>query len=41
VGASMGDWLVRDFTIFPGQNWMLITLAIILIGVVLPWWLQR
>jgi hypothetical protein len=42
-GASMVDWLVRDFTIFGvlGQNWMLIEIAIILIGSVLSWWLQR
>jgi hypothetical protein len=33
----MGDWLVRNLTVFgvQGQNWMLIALAIILIGIVL------
>jgi hypothetical protein len=33
----MGDWLVRQFTIFniPIQNCMVIALAIILIGIVL------
>jgi hypothetical protein len=30
AGASMGNWLVGHFTIFgiPGQNWMLVVLAI-------------
>jgi hypothetical protein len=43
VGLQLVDWLVRDFTIFsvPGQNWMLIEIAIILIGFVQAWWLQR
>ena len=33
----MGDWLVRDFTIFDiptGQNWMLIALALAAVGIV-------
>jgi hypothetical protein len=36
-GGAMGDWLVRQFTIFniPIQNCMVIALAIILIGIVL------
>jgi len=44
MGASMGDWLVRDFTIFgipAGQNWMLLVLAILLIGIAVSLWLQR
>jgi len=37
VGTSMGDWLVRHVTIFGihGQNWMLITFAIIVIWIAL------
>jgi hypothetical protein len=34
----MSDWLVRDFTIFGIQNWMVITIAIILIGIAVAWW---
>jgi hypothetical protein len=36
----MGDWLVRHVTIFGihGQNWMLITFAIIVIWIALSWW---
>jgi hypothetical protein len=40
----MGGWLVRQFTIFGitgGQNWMLITAAIIAVGIVMAWWWQR
>jgi hypothetical protein len=39
----MGDWLAGQFTVFgvPGQNWMLVALAIILAGIVLSWWSQR
>jgi hypothetical protein len=40
----MGDWLVRDFTIFGmpgGQNWMLIALVIIAVGIVVTWWFDR
>jgi hypothetical protein len=40
----MGGWLVQDFTIFGitgGQNWMLIALAIIAVGIVVTWWLDR
>jgi hypothetical protein len=39
----MGDWLVRQFTVFgiPGQNWMLIALGIILIGIATAWWSNR
>jgi hypothetical protein len=35
----MGDWLVRHVTIFGihGQNWMLITFAIIVIWIALSW----
>jgi hypothetical protein len=36
-GTSMGDWLVWNFTVFGitgGQNWMLIALAIIAVGIV-------
>ena len=33
----MGDWLVRQFTVFgvAGQNWMLIALAIISVSIVI------
>jgi hypothetical protein len=40
----MGDWLVGDFTVFGitgGQNWTLIALAIIAIGIVITLWLDR
>jgi hypothetical protein len=39
----MGDWLVRHFTLFgiPAQNWMLMALAIVLVGVAFSWWSQR
>ena len=39
----MADWLTRDFAVFgiPGQNWMLIALATILVSIVVSWWLQR
>jgi hypothetical protein len=39
----MGDWLVRQFTFFgiPAQNWMLLALAIALVGVAFSWWSQR
>jgi cbb3-type cytochrome oxidase subunit 3 len=35
----MGAWLVEHFTVFgvPAQNWMLIALALILIGIILAW----
>jgi hypothetical protein len=35
----MGDWLLRHVTIFGihGQNWMLITFAIIVIWIALAW----
>jgi hypothetical protein len=36
----VGDWLVKQFTIFCGvsfQNWMAGALAIILIAVILAW----
>jgi hypothetical protein len=39
----MGDWLTRHFTIFGGtvQNWMLVALAVIVVGIVLAWWSNR
>jgi hypothetical protein len=43
-GLSMSDWLLRDFMIFGitgGQNWMLIALAILAVGIVVTWWLDR
>jgi hypothetical protein len=38
----MGGWLVRHFTVFgiPGQNWMLVEFAIILVSVII-WWSHR
>jgi hypothetical protein len=35
----MGDWLVSHVTIFgiQTQNWMLIALAIIVVGIVFAW----
>jgi hypothetical protein len=43
MGASVGDWLVRGSTVFgvPAQNWMLIALAIIAVGITVSWWLNR
>jgi hypothetical protein len=39
----MGEWLVRHFTVvgIQGQNWMLIALAIIAVGIVVSWWIDR
>jgi hypothetical protein len=40
----MGDWLVRQFTIFGGvpvQNWMLLALAAFSVSIALSWWLNR
>jgi hypothetical protein len=39
----MADWLVRHIMVFgvPTQNWMLLVLAIILIGIAVSLWLQR
>jgi hypothetical protein len=37
----MGDWLVQDFTIFGVQNWIVIALAIILIGIAIAAWPRR
>ncbi len=39
----MDDWLVEYFSAFGvrGQNWMLIALAIILIGIAHSWWTDR
>jgi hypothetical protein len=39
----MGNWLVGQVTIFgfQAQNWMMIALAIIVIGIVFAWWSNR
>jgi hypothetical protein len=39
----MGDWLVRHFMVFgiPGQNWMPIALAVIVVGIVFARWSNR
>ena len=37
----MGDWHVRGFAVSGVQNWMLIALALILIGIILAWWPRR
>jgi hypothetical protein len=39
----MADWLVKNFAFYgmPGQNWMLATLAIILISIAVLWWLHQ
>jgi hypothetical protein len=40
----MGDWLIRDFTIFGitgGQHWMLIALAIVVLSIAVSWWSRR
>jgi hypothetical protein len=35
----MGDWLVRHIAVFgiPAQNWMLLTLAIVLVSIAVSW----
>jgi hypothetical protein len=39
----MGDWLVRDFSVFgiQSQNWMLIAAMIVMAGIGAAWWSQR
>jgi hypothetical protein len=39
----MGDWLVMHFTLFgmPAQNWMLVALAIMLVGIIISWLSNR
>jgi hypothetical protein len=39
----MGDWLAEHFTLLgvPFQNWMVVAVAIILVGAVVAWWRQR
>ena len=40
----MGDWLVTQFTVLgmiAMQNWMLLALAIIAVGIAVSWWLHR
>jgi hypothetical protein len=39
----MGDWLVERFTLLgvTFQNWMIVALAIVLVGGLLAWWRQR
>jgi hypothetical protein len=39
----MGQWLVRQFIVFgiPGQNWMLVALAIILTSAAVSCWWNR
>jgi hypothetical protein len=42
--GRMGDWLVKQFTIFWGasfQNWMVVAVAIILIAIILAWATRR
>jgi hypothetical protein len=38
-GISVTDWLIAPFTLwgFTLQNWMLIALAIALVGIILAW----
>ena len=39
----MGDWLAEQFTLFGAtfQNWMVVAIAIILVGAFVAWWRQR
>ena len=40
----MRDWLVRDFAIFGitgSQNWMLVALAIVAVGIIATWRLGK
>jgi hypothetical protein len=39
----MGNWLVGQVTIFgfQAQDWMMIALAIIVVGIVSAWWSNR
>jgi hypothetical protein len=39
----MSDWLVRHITVLgvPAQNWMLLVIAILLIGTAVSLWFQR
>ena len=39
----MGDWLAEHFTLLgvPFQNWMVVAIAIILVGAFVAWWRQR
>jgi hypothetical protein len=40
----MAEWLVRDVTVFgitSGQRWMLIALALIAIGIIMTWQIDR
>jgi hypothetical protein len=36
----MGGWLAQS-QIFGIENWMLITLALLAVGIVVTWWLDR
>jgi len=39
-GFSLGDWLVKQFTLWgsmPLQNWMLLALATILVSIMVAW----
>jgi len=36
-GGLMGEWLVRDFSGAPVQNWMVVAGAIVLVCAVLAW----
>jgi len=39
----VSDWLVEHFTLLgvTFQNWMILALAIILVGALVAWWRQR
>jgi hypothetical protein len=38
----MGDWLAERFTLLgvTVQNWMVLALAIVLVGALIAWWRQ-
>jgi hypothetical protein len=39
----VGTWLAERFTLLSAtfQNWMLVAVAIVLVGVLIAWWRQR
>jgi drug/metabolite transporter (DMT)-like permease len=39
----LGTWLTERFTLLGAtfQNWMLVAVAIVLVGVLIAWWRQR
>ena len=40
VGHGMGNWLIERFTLLgvTFQNWVILALAVILVGALIAWW---